>query len=143
MMDNLLKLLQKLGDGEIDDLSVAHDALEEIVHLRIKVDELKQWKEEVEKQEPVYYAPNNAVKNRATTMLVGMYAVNPTDVPLYAHPVPSVPDGWEMLPQDDGTIIVRKRGLGGYVASTHPSDSIASNILHTLATDLLAAKGGS
>ena len=38
---DILKLLQKLGDAEIDDLSIAHDALEEIVHLRIRLAEVQ------------------------------------------------------------------------------------------------------
>ena len=59
---------------------------------------LKRMVDEMEAQEPVYYAPNNAVKNRATTMLVGLYAVNPTDVPLYTRPVPSVPEGYQLVP---------------------------------------------
>ena len=42
---DLLTLLQKLGDGEIDDLSVAHDAIEEIVRLREKAEELYDDKE--------------------------------------------------------------------------------------------------
>lgn len=34
-MNNLLANLQRLGDAEHDDLSVAHDALAEIVRLRL------------------------------------------------------------------------------------------------------------
>lgn len=33
---DLLALLQRLGDGEHDDLSVAHDALAEIINLRLQ-----------------------------------------------------------------------------------------------------------
>lgn len=36
-MSDLLKTLQLLGDAEIDDLSIAHDALEEIVGLRMRL----------------------------------------------------------------------------------------------------------
>lgn len=35
-MSNLLENLQALGDAEHDDLSVAHDALAEIVKLRLE-----------------------------------------------------------------------------------------------------------
>lgn len=37
---NLLERLQRLGDSEIDDLSAAHDALEEIISLRLQISEL-------------------------------------------------------------------------------------------------------
>lgn len=40
-MSELLAQLQQLGDGEIDDLSIAHDASEEIVALRLRVAELE------------------------------------------------------------------------------------------------------
>ena len=77
--------------GELDGPGIVPKLRAEIKRLRAELDALKA-------QKPVYYAPNSSIKNRATTMLVGMYAVNPTDVPLYAHPVPSVPDdeyiGW-------------------------------------------------
>ena len=33
---DLIALLQRLGDGEHDDLSVAHDAIEEIINLRLQ-----------------------------------------------------------------------------------------------------------
>ena len=33
---DLIALLQRLGDGEHDDLSVAHDALAEIINLRLQ-----------------------------------------------------------------------------------------------------------
>lgn len=45
MKDDLVRLLQQLGDAEIDDLSVAHDALEEIVALRVKTQDLFDDKE--------------------------------------------------------------------------------------------------
>lgn len=41
MNSELLAQLQQLGDGEIDDLSIAHDASEEIVALRLRVAELE------------------------------------------------------------------------------------------------------
>jgi hypothetical protein len=34
-MNDLLGQLQDLGDGKIDDLSIAHDAREEIMELRM------------------------------------------------------------------------------------------------------------
>jgi fructose-1,6-bisphosphatase/inositol monophosphatase family enzyme len=40
-MNNLLKNLQDLGDAKHDDLSVAHDALAEIVNLRLINEELR------------------------------------------------------------------------------------------------------
>ncbi len=49
--------------------------------------------------------------------------------------------GWNLEPQDDGTIIVRKDGVMGYVAGAGPS--IASNVLHELANDLLVALSAS
>lgn len=39
---NLISLLQKLGDAEHDDLSVAHDAITEIVRLRLSIQELRE-----------------------------------------------------------------------------------------------------
>ena len=36
-MDDLISRLQKLGDGEHDDLDVAHEALAEIVRLRMEL----------------------------------------------------------------------------------------------------------
>lgn len=39
---NLISLLQKLGDAEHDDLSVAHDAIAEIVRLRLSTQELRE-----------------------------------------------------------------------------------------------------
>lgn len=41
-MSDLIKRLQKLGDCEHDDVSVAYDAIEEIVRLRLKL-ERQQW----------------------------------------------------------------------------------------------------
>lgn len=41
MANDLLASLQRLGDAEHDDLSVAHDALAEIVNLRAEVERLR------------------------------------------------------------------------------------------------------
>ena len=40
-MSGLIANLQRLGDGEIDDLGIAHDALSEIVGLRLRIAELE------------------------------------------------------------------------------------------------------
>lgn len=59
-------------------------------------------------------------------------------VPLYLAPVAKVPEGWSITDCGDGTIIVQKRGFGGY-ASNASHENIASAILHALAKDMLAA----
>jgi len=49
------------------------------------------------------------------------------------------PPGWKMKPQPDGTIIVSKPMVGGYVAGIKEA-GIASEILHALAKDILSQK---
>ena len=51
-MSNLISNLQRLGDAEHDDLSVAHDALAEIVRLRILTVEQHDEIERLTKSEP-------------------------------------------------------------------------------------------
>lgn len=55
-MSDLLRRLQGLGNAEHDDLSVAHDASEEIVALRSRVAEL----EAVQQWHPIETAPKDA-----------------------------------------------------------------------------------
>jgi hypothetical protein len=60
---------------------------------------------------------------------------------LYIGPQPAaqgVPEGWQLVPQGDGHIIVRHPKIGGYAASAN-ADNIASTILHAFAADVLAA----
>ncbi len=40
-MGDLLKNLQRIGDCELDDITVAHEALAEIVDLRLRIAELE------------------------------------------------------------------------------------------------------
>jgi|LakMenE27Jul10ns_1017307.scaffolds.fasta_scaffold16339_1 Zn-dependent oligopeptidase len=51
-MSNLLENLQALGDAEHDDLSVAHDALAEIVKLRLEKADLLEALQYAIKQVP-------------------------------------------------------------------------------------------
>lgn len=51
-MSDLISNLQRLGDAEHDDLSVAHDALAEIVRLRILTVEQHDEIERLTKSEP-------------------------------------------------------------------------------------------
>jgi len=46
-MDSLIKSLQDLGDAEHDDVSVAHDALSEIMRLRLIIARICEFKERV------------------------------------------------------------------------------------------------
>lgn len=50
MGDDLIKLLQQLGDAEHDDLSVAHDALAEIVRLRMDYAEVVEQNERLHQE---------------------------------------------------------------------------------------------
>jgi hypothetical protein len=43
-MDSLIKSLQDLGDAKHDDLSVAHDALSEIMRLRLVIALIREFK---------------------------------------------------------------------------------------------------
>ena len=52
--------------------------------------------------------------------------------------VPVVPEGWKLEALDNDCIVVRKDGVGFYVASFN-AENIASTILHALASDMLAA----
>lgn len=49
-----------------------------------------------------------------------------------------VPEGWQLEDLDNDCIVVRKDGVGFYVASFN-AENIASTILHALASDMLAA----
>lgn len=49
-----------------------------------------------------------------------------------------VPEGWQLEALDNDCIVVRKDGVGFYVASLN-AENIASTILHALASDMLAA----
>lgn len=51
--------------------------------------------------------------------------------------VPVVPEGWKLEALDNDCIVVRKDGVGFYVASFN-AENIASTILHALASDMLA-----
>lgn len=51
--------------------------------------------------------------------------------------VPVVPEGWQLEALDNDCIVVRKDGVGFYVASFN-AENIASTILHALASDMLA-----
>ena len=53
-------------------------------------------------------------------------------------PGPVVLEGWQLEDLDNDCIVVRKDGVGFYVASFN-AENIASTILHTLASDMLAA----
>lgn len=53
-------------------------------------------------------------------------------------PAPVVPEGWQLEDLDNDCIVVRKDGVGFYVASFN-AENIASTILHALASDILAA----
>lgn len=65
-MSELLSQLQQLGDGEIDDLSIAHDASEEIVALRLRLADL------VEALERIASWPNGG--NRSGQTNIQMFA---------------------------------------------------------------------
>lgn len=52
-------------------------------------------------------------------------------------PVPVVLEGWKLEALDNDCIVVRKDGVGFYVASFN-AENIASTILHALASDMLA-----
>ena len=52
-------------------------------------------------------------------------------------PEPGVPKGWQLEALDNDCIVVRKDGVGAYVASFN-AENIASTILHALASDMLA-----
>lgn len=53
-------------------------------------------------------------------------------------PTPIVPEGWQLEALDNDRMVVRKDGVGFYVASLN-DENIASTILHALASDMLAA----
>ena len=53
-------------------------------------------------------------------------------------PALHVPEGWQLEDLDNDCIVVRKDGVGFYVASFN-AENIASTILHALASDMLAA----
>ena len=53
-------------------------------------------------------------------------------------PVPVVLEGWQLEALDNDCVVVRKDGIGFYVASFN-AENIASTILHALASDMLAA----
>lgn len=53
-------------------------------------------------------------------------------------PAPAAPEGWQLEDLDNDCIVVRKDGVGFYVASFN-AENIASTILHALASDMLAA----
>lgn len=53
-------------------------------------------------------------------------------------PTPVAPEGWHLEALDNGCIVVRKDGVGFYVSSFN-AESIASTILHALASDMLSA----
>lgn len=85
--------------------------------------------------EPVGVVRNCSANGlRVSIMDAGLYAGQY----LYAAPQPAIPDGWSFEATASGNIIVHKSGIGGYVASKN-ARSIASEILHALASDLLAA----
>lgn len=50
-----------------------------------------------------------------------------------------IPHGWRIKQISEGRIAVEKEGIGGYAAESE-ADSIASSILHALASDMLTAQ---
>lgn len=72
------------------------------------------------------------VRERARDLLAGQ-------VPDHTEqPLAMVPEGWQLEALDNDCIVVRKDGVGFYVASFN-AENIASTILHALASDMLAA----
>lgn len=72
------------------------------------------------------------VRERARDLLAGQ-------VPDHTEqPLAMAPEGWQLEALDNDRIVVRKDGVGFYVASFN-AENIASTILHTLASDMLAA----
>lgn len=66
------RVIDALG-SELNAVANEHDAL------RAKI-------EQMEQQEPAYWGPKHAIEGGSTTVIVGKFPVNPTDVPLYALP---------------------------------------------------------
>ena len=72
-------------------------------------------------------------------LLLNIDAVLACEMPSRAdQPLAMVPEGWQLEDLDNDCIVVRKDGVGFYVASFN-AENIASTILHALASDMLAA----
>ena len=74
---------------------------------------------------------NNRIQ-RIDALLAGKVPNHPE------QPLAMVPEGWQLEDLDNDCIVVRKDGVGFYVASFN-AENIASTILHALASDILSA----